>query len=775
MSKKVFTIIGLMMMVLLLAMPLYASTDSAHGSPNDGSQAAQTSQHAQPAHNTGQGHQGAVEHVTVKAVPVNLADADTMRILRTDWLKEAQEQHLTTEKAKLSGSFWIVMGLMAALVILSGILLASGAFNRFSLNLKLYSGFGALVFLALVLGVSGYLYLGSMNEYAKLESGFLELDLMASETQVAQDEFLLHGIENKAYGEKQVARNKELTAEFKEDLGTIRGYGSLDAGQNKYLEEVETKIAAYTKDFEEVTTAYHEVEEGKEQMDEFGEKANEALEKMIEHHQAQLAELEAQGTDLGEITYQTRLVEHLSAAEIHFLKAAHSEVEFLLDKHADRVGDMARELGLLKGYLKALESELRTREDKALLQEVEVEIEAFIAILKNVIRDEALIAKDTAEMVELLHGIEAIFFRLSHQAEAAAEGMVREADIALLILVGLALVFGIIISIFLARAITNPINRIVEGLNEGADQVASASGQVSSASQSLAEGSSEQAASIEETSSSLEEMSSMTKQNADNAHQADNLMKEANQVVGKANDSMTDLTGSMEEISKASEETSKIIKTIDEIAFQTNLLALNAAVEAARAGEAGAGFAVVADEVRNLAMRAADAAKNTAELIEGTVKKVNEGGELVSTTNEAFTEVADSSAKVGELVGEIAAASNEQAEGIEQVNKAVVEMDKVVQQNAANAEESASASEEMNAQAVQMKGFVDDLVGLLNGSSAAVQSVSRTHVTAPTATTRGVRPAPAQRVASKAVAVRKTGEVSPEQVIPMADEDFKDF
>ncbi len=134
----------------------------------------------------------------------------------------------------------------------------------------------------------------------------------------------------------------------------------------------------------------------------------------------------------------------------------------------------------------------------------------------------------------------------------------------------------------------------------------------------------------------------MTKQNADNANQADGLMKEANQVVVQANESMGELTTSMEEISKASEETSMIIKTIDEIAFQTNLLALNAAVEAARAGEAGAGFAVVADEVRNLALRASDAAKNTANLIEGTVKKVSDGSELVTRTNEAFTKVAES-------------------------------------------------------------------------------------------------------------------------------------
>jgi methyl-accepting chemotaxis protein len=293
----------------------------------------------------------------------------------------------------------------------------------------------------------------------------------------------------------------------------------------------------------------------------------------------------------------------------------------------------------------------------------------------------------------------------------AAKGMMRT----VMIIGGLIVIIALFMAIMISRSITKPINRVVAGLTEGVDQVASASGEVSSASQSLAEGASEQAASIEETSSSLEEMSSMTKQNADNATQADNLMKEAKQMVGTANESMGSLTESMKEISRASEETAKIIKTIDEIAFQTNLLALNAAVEAARAGEAGAGFAVVADEVRNLAMRAADAAKNTANLIEGTVKKVKDGSELVTRTNEAFGEVAKSAAKVGSLVSEIAAASNEQALGIDQINKAVAEMDKVVQQNAANAEESASASEEMSAQTQEMKSFVNELVTLVGG------------------------------------------------------------
>ena len=283
-------------------------------------------------------------------------------------------------------------------------------------------------------------------------------------------------------------------------------------------------------------------------------------------------------------------------------------------------------------------------------------------------------------------------------------------------LVALGAIVGV--AMLLSRSITRPVKGIIDGLRDGAGEVSKAAHVVSVSSNSLADGASEQASSIEETSSSLEEMSSMTRQNADHASEADALMKETNRVVERAGGSMSDLTGSMGKISEAGEKTGKIVKTIDEIAFQTNLLALNAAVEAARAGEAGAGFAVVADEVRNLALRAADAARDTSELIEETVRRVKEGEGLVETTSIAFSGVSENAEKVGLLVTQIAAASSEQARGIEQLNQAVTQMDRVVQQNAASAEESAAAAETMDAQSDQMMGFVDDLVGLVGGGGA---------------------------------------------------------
>lgn len=271
------------------------------------------------------------------------------------------------------------------------------------------------------------------------------------------------------------------------------------------------------------------------------------------------------------------------------------------------------------------------------------------------------------------------------------------------------------------RSISLPIRNIAYSLNDASEQVATGASQVSSSSQQLAEGSSEQASALEETASSMEEMSSMTRQNANNAFQAKAMMDETREVVVAVDREIKEAVVAIDEAATISAETGKIIKTIDEIAFQTNLLALNAAVEAARAGEAGAGFAVVADEVRNLALRAADAARNTTSLIENTIKAVSNGSDLAKSAQAAFIKNMENAAKVGGIIEEIAAASDEQAKGIEQVNKAVQEMEKVVQQTAANAEESASASEQMNAQAQQMKSYSRELAAIIDGGNGNVK------------------------------------------------------
>lgn len=289
----------------------------------------------------------------------------------------------------------------------------------------------------------------------------------------------------------------------------------------------------------------------------------------------------------------------------------------------------------------------------------------------------------------------------------------------------LALLLGIGFAVFITRGVGRALTGIATSIAEGAEQVASAAGQVSAASQSLAGGASEQAASLEETSASLEEMASMTKRNADHAQNAKTTALAARQSADAGAGQMKALVVAMDSIKAASEDITKILKNIDEIAFQTNILALNAAVEAARAGEAGAGFAVVADEVRSLAQRCAIAAKETAAKIEDSVRRSEQGVLISAAVDKSFGDIQTQVRLLDDLVVEIASASQEQSQGISQVNLAVTEMDKVTQSNAASAEESASASEELNAQALSLKDAVAELEKLVGGNARIPAPASR--------------------------------------------------
>ena len=362
---------------------------------------------------------------------------------------------------------------------------------------------------------------------------------------------------------------------------------------------------------------------------------------------------------------------------------------------------------------------------------------------------------------------------------AAERGMaaVSSTKTGIQITIGCSLVAALTLGFFTTRGIKITLTRIAESLRDGSAQVASAASQVSSSSQSLAQGSSEQAASLEETTSALEEMSSMTKQTADTAHQANTLSAETKAAADQGNKAMQKMGEAIQQIQKSATDTAKIIKTIDEIAFQTNLLALNAAVEAARAGEAGKGFAVVAEEVRNLAMRSAEAAKNTSALIEGSVQSARNGVTITADVAKTLEGITTAATKVNQLIAEIATASVEQSQGIGQVNTAMAQMDKVTQSSAADAEESASASEELSSQAEQLRSVVDELTALVGGSTRQVAP------TAPRQPSRAAA-APRTRSANPAPAAKpKRGiKKSAKELIPFDDEvtlsqsnDFSEF
>ena len=608
--------------------------------------------------------------------------------------------------------------------------------HNMTLGKKIALGFGALILVAALLGGMAVFNMRSVGALAqKLAGEYVpeteiaeELDRAIGEAQLgvrsygftAESGYLNDARKALAETHRQQQAAQKLADEHPE-LVKLR----------EHLKELEPALRSYEELVAQTETKNKEIVTGREKLNQTAADFIANIDKLIAAQQVKLEK------EIKAFAEAPKLVERLNklmlantirgegnAARIAVFKSQSLRDPKIIEDGLKIFEAMDRKFDELLALL-------TVPEDIVELNLVKSDAHTYRDAMKEIMADDLALVELGKKRVDAATRLEAIANEtadagIKRTVDAANTSTQKLAAASWTMIVGLiaALFVGVAIAFFIIRNTKLVLGRVANALDDGSGQVASAAGQVSASAQSLAEGASEQASSLEETSSSLEEMASMTRRNAENAGKANELTKQTRAAADKGAVDMRTMVAAMDSIKVSSDETAKIIKTIDEIAFQTNILALNAAVEAARAGEAGMGFAVVADEVRNLAQRSAQAAKETAGKIEGSLARTNQGVEISSKVAAALEEITAKVRQVDELVAEVASASREQTDGISQINTAVTQMDKVTQSNAANAEESAAAAEELNAQAATMKKSVADLLQLVAGSQERNDSKS---------------------------------------------------
>ena len=497
-------------------------------------------------------------------------------------------------------------------------------------------------------------------------------------------------------------------------------------------------------------------------------------------------------------TISTALTNHLEADMMHdalrsdVLSATLAGIKKDESAGKDVLKELDNHIGIFRTAIEKSEKLDLDDSTKAALASVEQPLNEYTKLAselaKKAIQDPTAGESGMADFGKKFQDLERSMSTASGLIESRAEAIKASAEASkklflnfLFVGIGVSILLLNVVGWIVAKSIPRSFMLLIDRLAIGAAQIESASGHIASSSESLASSTTEQAASLEETSASLEEIASMTKNNAENSREAKDLTGAMREVADTGASDMDKMAHAMAAIKESSNNIAKIIKTIDEIAFQTNILALNAAVEAARAGEAGMGFAVVAEEVRNLALRSASAARETAEKIEDSIQKSSAGVQINAKVSLSLADIVSKARQADELVAQISIASNEQSQGIDQINSSVSQMDAMTQNNAAGAEESANVSADLRTQSTQLTQLVQELQTLVGGKSSGAKRSSKIKSPLKTkktqlASSRRVTESKTQssKPANRALTNKDSKSTAHRDAIPLEDE-FQDF
>lgn len=580
-----------------------------------------------------------------------------------------------------------------------------------SLKKKLLIFVGFSIFVNLVICVTGFLSFRSIEKSEHLKTALNTTAKKVGENRLVEKtylQFYTDALEQQFY-----TTAREVSGVIK-DLKTM----DLQGDAQQQVGQIQQSYDQYQKTFNQIVAVHGDHEVLKGEMSQPMQEALSSLDLISRELDSRQAELQMEGEDLK--SSELALLNTIRDCKIVFLQLQNLQNKFLSTGDSTYI-DQFKELsqGNAEVYILSLVELSNVMDNEKFVQnanQIKSSLGTFLGLIEQSIaygqQQRQLVGQLDTLGAEILVTTESII----QQADTVISGKKTLAVTIVSSVVCVGIVLLLVLSLMMIKSITRSIQQIVTTIKEGVSQITDAAEEIATSSQGLADGASRQAASLQETSSALEEMAAMTKSNAEHANQADQFMNATNDVVQSTSSSMDQLITSMDDISQSSEETAKIIKAIDEIAFQTNLLALNAAVEAARAGESGKGFAVVAEEVRSLAMRSSDAADNTSALIDDTTKKVHSGSDLVTAANQAFGEVGNSAGKVAALLSEIAEASKEQSQGIDQLNSSMASIDHITQQYVAEIQKFTTSSTTMSSEARTMKQAVENLDALIGAA-----------------------------------------------------------
>ena len=596
------------------------------------------------------------------------------------------------------------------------------------LSAKLGCAFGIMVLITAILGYESWAGLSEISTNVALEKQGFNASETLNQCGSLRRDFATHGFESTVEGEPNAAQKWEQAyTKLNQQLGNIEENQSLSQANRQLVAQARNQATTYQTAFQKQTSSRTMKDEAFASWGKVGWSITEANNKVFAEVISPAWQAAQQSNDLQGVANWSNIANSLNEDVVQqFLLLRVCAVYLVATQRDTQWVNYGKQLQNTKDGLAKWSGQVS---DNSQLKEVASQIKDYIAeyeVAGNKFYQGIIGEREAeAQMIAAAGTVQETINNLSKSLSEEMNSVTAQTTNLMIGMTTVGVILGVILAIAITRGITKPLQgifkglktfscseleetgstfkRIIAGLSEGVSQANDAAAQVASASQQLAEGASEQASSLEETSSALEEMSAMTQTNAANA-------RKANEVTASTHTAAQQGDQTMAAINQSSDDISKIIKVIEEIAFQTNLLALNAAVEAARAGEHGKGFAVVAEEVRNLAQRSAQAAQETTTLIEDSVGKTREGTEAIQAIVRGITQVTD-------LVNGITQASEEQAQGVEQVNIAVSQMDKVTQTNAASAEESASAAEELSAQAATTMSMVQELTSLIEGTT----------------------------------------------------------